>query len=120
MWTFGVFRASAFTLESLETELVRADFAALVLSPDDTVISRDATATAPRDNVVFELGLFMGALGHARTFLVRPVQDDLKIPTDLSGLTAVLYSAGSNSDIETALAGVSEEIASAVRALGPR
>lgn len=120
VWTEGVFQASVFTLESLETELTRADFAALVLSPDDTVISRDATLTAPRDNVVFELGLFMGALGHARTFLVRPVQADLKVPTDLAGLTAVLYSLGSNEDPETALAGACDEIASAVRSLGPR
>ena len=120
VWNEGVFQASEFILESLETELIRADFAALVLSPDDTVTSRDATLTAPRDNVVFELGLFMGALGHARTFLVRPVQIDLKVPTDLSGLTAVLYSLGSNEDPETALAGACDEITSAVRSLGPR
>ena len=40
--------------------LVGFQGAALVLAPDDTVISRDVTSTAPRDNVVFELGLFMG------------------------------------------------------------
>ena len=120
LWTDGVFRASVFTLESLETELSNADFAALVLSPDDMVISREATLTAPRDNVVFELGLFMGALGHARTFLIRPVQEELKSPTDLAGLTAVLYSLRPHADPVTALAVPGDEIASVVRSLGPR
>ena len=92
----------------------------MVLSPDDMVISREATLTAPRDNVVFELGLFMGALGHVRTFLIRPVQEDLKIPTDLAGLTAVLYSLRLYEDPVTALAGPGDEIASVVWSLGPR
>ena len=42
---------------------------------------------APRDNVVFELGMFIGALGHARTFLVQPLDAEVKIPTDLMGFT---------------------------------
>ena len=62
VWTDDTFRPSRFALESLELELARADFAALVLSPDDTVISRNATVGAPRDNLVFELGIIHG--GH--------------------------------------------------------
>ena len=91
LWSDGVFRPSTFALESLEAELARADFAALVLAPDDTVISRDVSSPAPRDNVVFELGLFMGALGHARTFLVLPESSLNKIPSDLDGFTSVTY-----------------------------
>ena len=120
VWTDGIFRASAFALESLEAELRRVDFAALVLSADDILTSRGTTSTAPRDNVVFELGLFIGALGHSRTFLVRPDQDDLKVPSDLFGLTAVLYSAEASGGLEAALAGAGDEIVSAVRSLGPR
>ena len=48
----------------------RADFAAFIISPDDTVISRDAENLAPRDNVIFELGLFMGVLNRQRVFLI--------------------------------------------------
>src|SRR5205814_2018115 len=45
----------------------------------------------PRDNVLFELGLFMGRLGRARTFLVHQSGVNIKIPTDLSGVTAAVY-----------------------------
>ena len=68
VWTDDTFEASSFPIESLERELYRVDFAALVLSPDDRVISRGITTDAPRDNIVFELGLFMGALDGSEHF----------------------------------------------------
>ena len=67
------------------------DFATLVISPDDQVLSRSTVSDAPRDNVVFELGLFMGALGHERVFLVYPRNASIKLPTDLLGLTVLTY-----------------------------
>ena len=39
------------------------DFAVMILSPDDMTESRDQSYASPRDNVLFELGLFMGRLG---------------------------------------------------------
>jgi predicted nucleotide-binding protein len=46
---------------------------------------------SPRDNVIFELGLFMGALTRTRTFVLAPSQVDLKIPSDLLGVTFLRY-----------------------------
>ena len=63
VWTDDTFKASQYPVESLERELAKVDFAALVLSPDDTVISRESAADAPRDNLVFELGLVYGRVG---------------------------------------------------------
>src|SRR6516165_4879059 len=44
---------------------------------------------APRDNVVFEAGLFGGALGMRRTFIIHA--NGSKLPSDLLGLTSVRY-----------------------------
>lgn len=121
LWNDGVFRPSTFALESLEAELARADFAALVLAPDDTVISRGVSSPAPRDNMVFELGLFMGALGHARTFLVLPESSLNKMPSDLAGFTSVTYRAvGPDEDLQCAVASACRYLVDAMQSAGPR
>ena len=120
LWTEDVFEASSFPIESLERELHRVDFAALVLSPDDRVISRDQVAEAPRDNIVFELGLFMGALGHDRTFLIYPHGVDIKIPTDLAGITALTYGLGPPSGLTSELEAACRQLRKQVLAAGPR
>lgn len=47
------------------------EFAILVVTPDDLVQKRSDTAHAPRDNLVFEIGMSMGSLGRERTFVVH-------------------------------------------------
>ena len=92
-WT-TVFNPGVSTLERL-VELTReVDFAAFVFAQDDWTTrgaSQDATSgqASPRDNVVFEAGLFGGALGIRRTFILHA--DGAKLPTDLLGLTAIRY-----------------------------
>ena len=120
LWTDGVFRASSFAIESLESELDKADFAALILSSDDRVTSRNFTGDAPRDNIIFELGLFMGALGRRRTFLVHPRGVDLKIPTDLLGIIPLTYESGADDDILSAVAPACNELRTLIKAAGPR
>ena len=120
VWTDDVFAASTFPIESLEHELHMADFAVLVLSPDDKVISRDSTTDAPRDNTVFELGLFMGALGRSRTYVVCPYGTDIKIPTDLEGFTPMTYEPSSCSDLPSAMAPACNQLRTMIRAIGPR
>jgi len=92
-WT-TVFNPGVSTLDRL-VELTReVDFAAFVFAQDDwTSNPSDAAATgqaSPRDNVVFEAGLFGGALGMRRTFILHA--KGAKLPTDLLGMTAVRYS----------------------------
>ena len=91
-WT-TVFNPGISTLDRL-VELTReVDFAAFVFAHDDwTSGATDATAqgqASPRDNVVFEAGLFGGALGMRRTFILHA--KGAKLPTDLLGMTAVRY-----------------------------
>src|SRR5690242_8595998 len=91
MWNEGFFALGSIFIETLINELPRFDFAILVLTPDDLVHSREIATFGPRDNVVFELGLFMGSLGRRRTFLLCPANAKVKIPTDLSGLTTAAF-----------------------------
>ncbi|KAB2923147.1 MAG: nucleotide-binding protein [Candidatus Contendobacter sp.] len=89
---FGNWPPSSSTLESLEATLREIDFAVLVLSNDDWTQSRnDLSRPAPRDNVVFELGLFMGRLGRDRAFFFFPAMPEFKLPSDLFGITAFPY-----------------------------
>jgi hypothetical protein len=95
-WTTS-FNPGVSTLERL-LELTReVDFAAFLFAADDWTTSAAASAPAaaggqasPRDNVVFEAGLFGGVLGMRRTFILHA--EGAKLPTDLLGLTAVRYS----------------------------
>ena len=94
-WT-TVFNPGVSTLDRL-VELTReVDFAAFVFAQDDwTAPTPGDPGTAipgqasPRDNVVFEAGLFGGALGMRRTFILHA--NGAKLPTDLLGLTCVRY-----------------------------
>ncbi|MFL5685810.1 MAG: TIR domain-containing protein [Chloroflexota bacterium] len=91
-WT-AAFNPGVSTLDRL-VELTReVDFAAFVFAQDDwTSSSTESTGPgqpSPRDNVVFEAGLFGGALGMRRTFILHA--RGAKLPTDLLGMTAVRY-----------------------------
>jgi predicted nucleotide-binding protein len=119
LWSDGVFGASSFAIESLETQIGIADFAVLVVGADDQVTSRGVASDAPRDNVVFELGLFMGALSRSRTFLLTPMGRKVKIPTDLLGLTTLQFDpAASNAAdmVKTAL----DDLAKVIADKGPK
>jgi len=91
LWNEGFFNLGRTFIETLTNSLPRFDFAILVLTPDDLVQSRSAEVFGPRDNVVFELGLFMAKLGRERTFMLHQSDGNLKIPTDLSGVTNAVY-----------------------------
>ena len=119
-WTDGIFDAGNFPIESLEQVLPEFDFAVLVLTPDDIVISRDLVNKAPRDNIVFELGFFMGALSRSRTFLLVPQGVDLKLPTDLMGITSITYRPELKPDSAAVVAGACNELRRLILKVGPR
>jgi predicted nucleotide-binding protein len=91
VWTDGVFRVANYTLQSLEDEVESSDFAIAIAHADDLTESRGKEWPAPRDNVIFELGLFMGKLGKERAILMEPREDGVKLPSDLAGITTVPY-----------------------------
>jgi predicted nucleotide-binding protein len=103
VWHQGVFSPGSGTLQTLLEASRNYDFAVLVLTPDDLIDSRGETSTSPRDNVVFELGLFMGSLGSERTMIVYDRTADLKIPSDLAGVTMITYQPHSSGDLQATL-----------------
>jgi hypothetical protein len=92
VWTQGIFDLSKFTIESLVEALDEFDFALFVFAPDDIAKIRGSEVQTVRDNVIFELGLFVGRIGRERSFIIVPRgADDLRIPTDLLGITPAAF-----------------------------
>jgi hypothetical protein len=91
VWNEDFFTTGGTTIETLISAAPKFDFAILVLTPDDFVKSRNSVAWGPRDNVIFELGLFMGRLGRERTFAVYQKNGRVKIPSDLAGVSFAGY-----------------------------
>lgn len=120
VWTHGIFRPSNFPIEDLERELQLADLAVLVFGPDDKVLSRRMFRSAPRDNVVFEAGLFMGALRRQRTLVVKSRRIKLKVPSDLFGLIPIEFDQGTSRDPGPCLEPVCAAIAECIARHGAR
>lgn len=91
VWQHGVFKASQYTLDDLEAQLDDSDFAIAVAHADDVIITRDDEWPIVRDNVLLELGMFIGRLGRSRAFLMEPRDANLRLPSDLAGLTTIPY-----------------------------
>ena len=93
-WTTS-FNPGTTTIERLLELAHEVDFAAFVFAHDDWTANSPTSPApgsgqaSPRDNVVFEAGLFGGALGMRRTFILHA--NGAKLPTDLLGLTCVRY-----------------------------
>ena len=121
VWSDGVFQASKTVVEDLTTMADVCDFAILVFTPDDQTQIRGNVKLVPRDNVVYELGLFTGALGRDRSLMVVPVGIELKIPTDLLGVTMLTYKpAKTVKALEHHLDAVVDGIVGCVKNKGPR
>jgi hypothetical protein len=96
LWNEHLFELGEDTLNNLLRFIQCYDFAVLVLTGDDFTKSRGRESKSPRDNMIFELGLFMGALGRRRAFpIVAPGKiKDVKLPSDLLGNNAVFLPKG--------------------------
>jgi hypothetical protein len=94
-WTASFYPGTT-TLERLLELTHEVDFAAFVFARDDWTTNSPAASepsgagqASPRDNVVFEAGLFGGVLGMRRTFILHA--SGAKLPSDLLGLTSIRY-----------------------------
>ena len=120
IWTQGVFELGSSYLESLIKELDKADFAILILTEDDITISRNQQAVSPRDNVLFELGLFIGRLGRDRSFFVYDTEKNIKLPSDLLGISGAGYKLQQSGNLVASLGPACNKIRTAINKAGLR
>jgi Predicted nucleotide-binding protein containing TIR-like domain len=119
IWNESLFELGNTAIEQLVNSPSRFDFAILVLTPDDLITSRQDDKFGPRDNVIFELGLFMGVLGRSRTFILHQADAAVKIPSDLSGLITARYEWPRQDGSHTAAVGAAcDTIRGQIRDLG--
>jgi len=117
LWSDAFDLGSSF-IESLRKQTYGADFAVLIMTPDDIVESRGKESFSPRDNLVFELGLFSGRIGLERCYCIHPEKDAPKIPTDLLGVTTGSYRADHPQGLVSAVGAVCNKIRRKIAELG--
>jgi CRP/FNR family cyclic AMP-dependent transcriptional regulator len=120
IWTDEVFQASSYIIESLERAVDAWDFAIVIAQPDDLTNIRGEAKAVPRDNIIFELGYFIGCLGRKRTLLLEPRDKEVKLPTDLSGLITIGYRFGEPKDLPSLLSPACYQMRIIINELGPR
>jgi len=119
LWRNGTFKLGSDALGDLVKKSSAVDFAIFVFSPDDISTIRDKAHVVARDNVVFELGLFIGALGKDRCYVVKPRGVDMHLPSDLAGVTTADFVADRpDGDVASALNAACKQIKDRVKELG--
>ena len=114
----SVFNGGDYTIEALERAVKESDFGIAILQDDDIIVSREIEKRGPRDNVIFELGLFMGLLTRRRTFIALPRGVDQKLASDLRGITPLEYKI--NSDKTHDVSNLVHGLRNTIRRLGIR
>lgn len=121
VWTQGIFEPSSTSMQSLLKALSSSDAAIFVFAPDDVVKMRKQDLSVVRDNVVFELGLFVGRLGMDRVFFLVPRDASLHLPTDLLGVTPLRFdSQRSDGNHRAAVGPACDQLRRQVEALAAR
>ncbi|MEC7743205.1 MAG: TIR domain-containing protein [Pseudomonadota bacterium] len=112
-WTAAnIFTPSISTLKNLENRANESDFAIALVTADDIRESRGSINAVARDNVIFEAGLFMGALETERVFLLIEQDSELRMPSDLSGISMLYFK--NDAELHSKL----DEISSSIQSKG--
>ncbi|EEW07554.1 conserved hypothetical protein [Vibrio mimicus VM603] len=119
IWKNGTFKLSSTSVDDLVTKSSAVDFALFIFAPDDIATIRSRDQHVVRDNVLFEMGLFVGAIGKERTFFIKPRNQEMYLPTDLLGLMPADYEANrSDGDLVSATNRACSLIKAEVKRLG--
>ena len=75
------------------------DFGVFVATADDLTETNDSLVIEPRDNVILEMALFLGAMGHNKSFLL--VENGIKLPSDFNGIYMPRFNRAKEDSIKT-------------------
>lgn len=119
LWKNGTFKLSSSTIDDLVEKSSFVDFALFIFAPEDISMIRSRNEHVVRDNVIFEMGLFVGAIGKSRSFILKPRDVEMHFPTDLLGVTPADYDANrSDGDLVSSTNRACSLIKSEVERLG--
>lgn len=118
LWCQGVFESAGSAPESLLEASRSFDFAAFVMPPDDLKAKRAPKATL-RESMLLPFGLFLGALGIQRTFIVCSTATTLELPSDLTGVTLATYRPAGRAGIPAAIGCACTIVKERIRRLTP-
>ncbi|MGO4820612.1 MULTISPECIES: CBASS system CD-NTase-associated NAD(+) hydrolase Cap12 [unclassified Flavobacterium] len=89
VWEKAVFKLNNNYLNDLIRATLQFDFGILIGTQDDQVIVRGNEELQPRDNILFELGLFIGRLGlNNCAFLI---DKEIKVLSDIKGISLARF-----------------------------
>ena len=92
IWTENVFAINKSYLSTLLNRASFYDYAIILLAPGDTATIRGRQYNIPRDNLLFEFGLFLGRIGPNRTFAIA--EERVKVLSDFEGISIAKYREG--------------------------
>jgi hypothetical protein len=122
LW-WEAFQLGEGTLAGLIDECKICDFAAIFLTEDDVTLKKGIEQLQPRDNCIFEAGLFTGALSlePKRVFLLTSVRKAADaLPSDLASIVYVpIKVSGSKSEIDGSIDTAAGKIIEAMLREGP-
>ena len=118
VWTAGAFALATSTLASLQGHLHDSDFACFVFGPDDDATIKGELLKVPRDNVVYEAGLFSGHLGPDRCFVAVPKSVEVHVPTDLAGMTLGFFDTRDDANYDGAVLTFCNKVKQRIGSLG--
>ncbi len=113
------FKPGEYNLEALFRAVTETDAAVFLMTLDDKRWFRGKKDDTPRDNLIFEAGLWMSKYGRRRVFLVVPLRPSQKLglPTDLSGLTVPTSKLRAGGRVAKSLDGVAKTICKNLKAV---
>jgi len=89
VWSDNFFALNVSAFENICKKSAFYDFAVLIGTKDDASTVRSDRYMTMRDNVLFEYGVFSGAIGRSKTFIL--IEKGAKVPSDLDGITLPFF-----------------------------